>query len=141
MQRYKKAGLKGMLIAVGTAPTMLSASVKFVFPPPPKPDSALNMPGHVKQTKATIPSWILGEAYHGIVQKRSLRWRYIHPDGRATTPSASYSGGVRAAAAPASNSVSVDGANDFSTAASTGVTSGALSSAMVEVDLFLRRSA
>lgn len=40
--------------------TILSASWVEVFPPPPRPPRALNMPGHIKQTKATRTSWNLG---------------------------------------------------------------------------------
>ena len=36
--------------------TMLSAKCASVFPPPPNPLSALNMPGHRKHTKATMPN-------------------------------------------------------------------------------------
>lgn len=39
------------------------------------------MPGHMKQTKATMPSCILGEAY----QPKVPSFLYIHPGGRGTS--------------------------------------------------------
>jgi hypothetical protein len=36
-----------------------------IWPPPPMPFKALNMPGHMKQTKETMTSWTGGEAYQG----------------------------------------------------------------------------
>jgi hypothetical protein len=56
---------------------MSSAKLGSALPPPPKPPRALNMPGHMKQTNATIPSWNLGEAYQPRMPKRL----YIHPAG------------------------------------------------------------
>jgi hypothetical protein len=49
------------------------------------------MPGHMKQTKETIRSWTLGEAYHGSVKpKRRIRL-YFHPGGKSSVPTGSAS--------------------------------------------------
>lgn len=62
---------------------MLSANVASDRPPPPIPPRALNMPGHMKQTKDTKRSCTRGEAYQGSVKPKIRRWRYIHPAGRS----------------------------------------------------------
>jgi hypothetical protein len=43
------------------------------------------MPGHKKQTKATMPSWMLGEAYQGMVIGPSFRCLYMKPLGRVNS--------------------------------------------------------
>lgn len=65
--------------------TISLASVGSSRPPPPRPVRALNMPGHVKQTRETMMSWNLGDAYQGIVKDPILRSRYIQPAGRSGT--------------------------------------------------------
>jgi hypothetical protein len=50
------------------------------------------MPGHMKQTKETISSWTLGEAYHGSVKPKSRIRLYFHPGGRSSVPTGSASG-------------------------------------------------
>lgn len=53
------------------------------------------MPGQRKQTKATIPSWMRGEAYQLVVNLPILLDLYIHPAGRGTySGSEEYSMGV-----------------------------------------------
>lgn len=44
------------------------------------------MPGHMKQTNATVPSWNLGDAYQGVVKRPILNRRYIHPEGSSSSP-------------------------------------------------------
>lgn len=44
------------------------------------------MPGHKKHTKATKPSWTLGDAYQGVRQGPTLKDLYIHPLGRGGSP-------------------------------------------------------
>lgn len=63
--------------------TMLSAKVASVFPPPPKPPRALNIPGHMKQTNATNNNCTLGEAYQGMLKPKMRRCLYFHPGGRS----------------------------------------------------------
>ena len=90
--------------------TMLSASVASVFPPPPKPPSALNIPGHMKHTKATMRSCTLGDAYQGIVQPKIRRCLYFHPDGKveASKVTLSYSAGATCSSVVLMVSLSAD---------------------------------
>lgn len=75
--------------------TILSAKLGSDFPPPPIPLRALNMPGQRKQTKATMPSWMRGEAYQLVENLPILLDLYIHPGGRGVgSGSAEYAGGV-----------------------------------------------
>lgn len=53
------------------------------------------MPGQRKQTKATMPSWIRGEAYQLVENLPILLDLYIHPGGRGVgSGSDEYSGGA-----------------------------------------------
>lgn len=61
-----------------------STALVFQLPPPPRPLTALNMPGQRKQTKATRTSWTCGLAYHGMESFPILRLLYIHPVGRTS---------------------------------------------------------
>jgi hypothetical protein len=72
--------------------TILSPRSAVERPLPPNPVSALNIPGQVKQTKETMISWNLGDAYHGMVMPKILRSRYIHPSGRSGTTYSSPAG-------------------------------------------------
>lgn len=66
------------------AHTILSAKLGSDLPPPPRPLRALNMPGQRKQTKATMPSWMRGEAYQLVENLPMEPALYIHPAGRGT---------------------------------------------------------
>lgn len=54
------------------------------WPPPPMPLRALNMPGHMKQTRETMTSWTGGEANHGRVKPATVKRRYFHDLGRSS---------------------------------------------------------
>lgn len=49
------------------------------------------MPGHMKQTNATRPSWKRGEAYQGMAQLPTRKDLYIHPAGRMASETESRS--------------------------------------------------
>jgi len=51
------------------------------WPPPPMPFRALNMPGHMKQTKETMTSWTGGDANHGSLKPRTVKRLYFHEAG------------------------------------------------------------
>lgn len=75
--------------------TILSAKLWSALPPPPNPLRALNMPGQRKQTKATMPSWMRGEAYQLVENLPILLDLYIHPAGRGMcSDSEEYCGGA-----------------------------------------------
>ena len=67
-------------------------------PAPPRPPSALNIPGQRKHTRATTSSCTIGEAYQSS-RLPTLKPLYIHPVGRETgwpgaTGSSTYGAGA-----------------------------------------------
>lgn len=56
------------------------------WPPPPIPLSALNMPGHMKQTKDTMTSCTGGEANQGSLRPKMVKDLYFQLAGSCRVP-------------------------------------------------------
>lgn len=80
MDQSSSANSLGSLPPTQFNHTISSARCGLAWPPPPRPLSALNMPGHMKHTNATIPSWNRGDAYQGVRQRPPPR--SVHPSWR-----------------------------------------------------------